>query len=286
MDELQRSIRLATGREKMGLLRRREYMEEAYSMQEGRRGVEQDRARQVQQWEIEQFNRQKTHFEEVTRLQAAQFAMQERHILERYNLEREQIEQRKRDMEEIWALEDQRRALQETWEDRSQQYYLEDLERQKDYYENYVFRFQSERNDMELEALKLQKEERVLREGIEDAHADYLAWQMRIYQPGGQLYAAFEQFVRDMLALMGADDEPDQQQGPTGGRRPRGSHAPSVDTTQASTSLADQLFSGLNGMQVNLVLDDGTPLRAHIETVAGDAQERKNQSGGWGSPWR
>jgi len=139
MDELGRDIRLATGREKAGLLRRREFMEESYAMQEGRRGVEEERATQVGEWETARFELQKTHFEATVQLQEQQYQMNLEHIEERYSLEQERLEAQKQYIVEIQALEDQQRGLQEAWEDRQQQYQLEMAERAVDYYENVVF---------------------------------------------------------------------------------------------------------------------------------------------------
>ncbi|MCK9601884.1 MAG: hypothetical protein M0R06_22760, partial [Sphaerochaeta sp.] len=269
-DELERSIRLATGREKQGLLRRREYQEEMYARQEDRRGVEEERAKQVMEWERQKFSLQKEHFERVTQLQEMQFNMQERHILERYALDKEKIEQQKQDMQAIWALEDERRKLQEAWEDRQQQYHLEELERQKRYYEEVVFPYQKQQHDFQLESMKYQEQSMKLQEDIEDAHAKYQAWQIQQYSPGGELYDKVMEFINEIIAAVGGaqiesgdgvggtypDPDPDD---PQIKKKTKG--------TASGGGLAEALFAGLQGASMKLVLDDGKSFDAHIETV-------------------
>jgi len=286
-DELERSIRLSTGREKQGLLRRREYQEEMYSRTEDRRGVEEERAKQVMEWERQKFSLQKEHFERTTQLQEMQFRMQERHILERYALEKEQIEQRKKDYTAIWALEDERRKLQEAWEDRQQQYQLEELQRQKKYYEEVVFPYQQKQHDFQLEGLALQEKGMKLQEGIEDAHAKYMAWQIKQYSAGGDLYDRVMAFIDEILAKLGSGPTAADEQ--TWSETPPeipGYNAPYPNKQASSNDLAAALFAGLQGASMKLVLDDGKTFDAHIETVQESADFRRKQAGSWGVPWK
>jgi hypothetical protein len=281
-DELERAIRLATGREKQGLLRRREYQEEMYSMQESRRGVEEGRAKQAYDWEVQRFNLQKDHFERVTRLQQSQFAMQERHIMERYGLERQKIDEQKRAMQEVWLLEDAQRKLQEQWQDRQQQFELEQLERQREYYVQTVIPYEKQRHEAQVQALEYQHQQMRLQNQIEDAHAKYQAWQLKQYMPGSELYDRIMTFINEILAkLSGAEAEP---AGTTTNPDPYSNPDP-IAGGKKQTDLAEALFAGLHGANVKLVLDDGKAFNAHVEAVVDDRDFRRTQAGSWVTPW-
>lgn len=284
-DELERAIRMATGREKAGLLRRRDYMEEMYSRQEDRRGVEEDRAKQVMEWDRQRFHAQREHFERVTQLQQEQFDMQLRHILERYEFEKERIEEQKRNLQELWALEDKARKLQEDWQDKQQQYQLEELKRQRRYYEEVVFPYQKQQHEFQVEAQRLQREyytktvfpnqikERRLREDIENAHAKYMEWQIGQYKSGGKLHDGVMAFFDEVLGKLG---QANYSQAPGGGGVPE-------EKKMYGADLAQDLFQGVN---LQLVLDDGTAFDAHIEAVQDRSSFRRKQAGDWGSPWK
>ena len=271
MDELTRNIRLATGREKQGLLRRREHMEEQFAMQETRRGVEEERLAQRQRWEEEQFHRQRAHFQEMAQLEKNNFEMQERHIRERYQLEKEQFEQQKKDQEAIWSKEDERRAMQEAWEDRSMQYQLEERQRAVQWQEK-VFEFQRQRHDMELEAIGYQEQQQKLQDEVAKAQADYMQMQIKAYSPGGIVWEAFNAFLE---WLSGQKTE-----------QPSIGYQESDDpNVPVAYDPAPPGKYGLDGKELYLVLDDGTKFNAHIVQTVDKHQANRAQSGGWGRAW-
>lgn len=181
MDELNRSIRLSTGRQRQQLLRQREYAEEMYSMQETRRGTTENRAEEQMRWEEERFQRERSHFEEVTGLQAEQFEMQKRHLAENFALQMEQYGAQRKHLETMNELEDAQRVLQREYEDES-------TKRQRAYQEA-VWDFEERRKKLLQDA--------------EDAEADYLEFQATAYSPGGQVHNAFMSFINTIKAELG-----------------------------------------------------------------------------------
>jgi hypothetical protein len=290
MGELERSIRFATGRQKQGLIRRREYQEEMYAMQEQQRGTQEGRAQQQQEWEVARFEMQKRHFENVTALQEKQFNMQERHILERYALEKEKLDEQRKNMEEIWAMEDKIRAVQEAWQDKQQQHSLDQLKRQKEYYE---FVHQQERDKMEMakksyqedlrhwrETVKFQREEMALRDKIESAHAKYLEWQMKMYRPGGDIYNAFKELL-DMIGAKAAE----ASAAASATEQYYGDTDPKPDSVQGysqSSTLAEDLFKGAS---LKLKVGD-QEFDAYLEGTNDDTSFRRDNAGSWGGAWQ
>jgi hypothetical protein len=155
-DELERSIRLATGREKQGLLRRREYQEEMYARQEDRRGVEEERAKQVMEWERQKFSLQKEHFERVNsyrRCSSTCGAAYSGAVCSR----QEKIEQQKQDKQLFGRLRMRGASCKRLVGRQAQQYPLEELERQNPVLMKRLYSpTRSKQHDLQLESMKYQ----------------------------------------------------------------------------------------------------------------------------------
>jgi len=293
MDELGRDIRLATGREKAGLLRRREFMEESYAMQEGRRGVEEERATQVGEWETARFELQKTHFEATVQLQEQQYQMNLEHIEERYSLEKERIEAQKAYIQEMWALEDRQRELQNAWQDRQQQYQLEMAERQKSYYEEVVFVNMEAQHTKAVANHEAQvgyydiiHANQLTAQGLEEdnalAIANHILYQIQQYQPGGALYDAFHEFVNSILVKLGALEE---DKGVGMGESQNLGYNPTMTIEDAFVGNAQNMRQALDGMEIRIRDDAGQGFNGIIVTTMNAELSRKTQVGAWGNPW-
>lgn len=283
MDELERAIRFSTGPQRMQLLRRREFMQEQYGMQETRRGVEEERAEQMAEWENEAFARRKEQFEVTTQLQQAQFDMQRRHIEERRALEQEQFEWRKESQEELWQAEDAIREKREEWQDKQMQYQLAELERQKAYYETVVFPYQEEqlkRQQDQLDKAKTyyeevfawQRERLRLEDEIAIAQADYVALQIKVYEEGGDVYQAFMDFVKkakEELAFSASD-------------MARGNTNPDGTPAEPPRSRPEIQSNSPTGTQEITLRVGDDEMTAWLEGT----QIRKRNAGTWGEAWR
>ena len=92
MEDLDRNIRFATGRQKEQLIRQRGRAEEMFSIQEGQRATQSERQEEVWKQEEEQFAARKAHFEEIKELEQENFDMRKRHLAESYALQMEQLQ--------------------------------------------------------------------------------------------------------------------------------------------------------------------------------------------------
>jgi hypothetical protein len=119
MEDYDRNIRYARGRERRDLLRQKERQVVQYSMSMGRSDVEKERIEQQAEWTDEVYEREKRNFEQETEFSRRQMDMQRRHFEEKHQLDRqemdrsrERFENEKRWTYEQWAIEDQYRVLQ------------------------------------------------------------------------------------------------------------------------------------------------------------------------------
>lgn len=90
-EDYRRNIRLATGRQKIGLRREMERDQIRYGMGEDQRGRQEERLKQQKEWEDEDFERKKSHYEEVKELQIALFDMQTAHMIEQVGMQKESL---------------------------------------------------------------------------------------------------------------------------------------------------------------------------------------------------
>jgi hypothetical protein len=119
MQDADRNIRYARGREKLDLMRQKERAVISYSMEAGQADRQQERHDKTVQWQQEEFERRKQHFEETTKFQREEMDNQKRFFEEGRQLERQRMdlqqEAHRRQlfmMQEQWRLEDQRIHLQ------------------------------------------------------------------------------------------------------------------------------------------------------------------------------
>lgn len=118
MQDFDRNIRYARGRERVNLLRERDRAVTRFSMQEGQRDREEQRFEIRAKWEDELFERSRAHFEQNVAFQQEEMEMTRRHFLERlkmdeesFNMRKEANEREKAWLEEMRRLEDQYRML-------------------------------------------------------------------------------------------------------------------------------------------------------------------------------
>lgn len=119
MEDFDRNLRYARGRERLDLLRQRERSVVQHSMQMGRMDVQEERFGTTSGWQDSAYERQTEHFEKTIEFQERQFEMQKRHFEEGRALEQEKMdmtrESHEREMQwlrESWQLEDQQRLLE------------------------------------------------------------------------------------------------------------------------------------------------------------------------------
>ncbi|NLE77016.1 MAG: hypothetical protein GX605_09755, partial [Chloroflexi bacterium] len=112
LEDIDRGIKFATGREKIDLMRHRDRMEEQQEWERSDLRRSQGRFETQASWEDDLFERQRVHFETMTELQRQLSDMQLQHPLESMDLENSQRAERLKNMEAEWALEDQMTAQQ------------------------------------------------------------------------------------------------------------------------------------------------------------------------------
>lgn len=99
-----RALRQATGREKIEVRRQMERDQIRYGMDEDRRDVEEDRLREQRSWEDEDFDRKKSHYEELKGLQIELFEMQTSHMIQSAAMQIANIQARLAEMEKEQEL--------------------------------------------------------------------------------------------------------------------------------------------------------------------------------------
>lgn len=104
-EDYRRNIRLATGRQKIGMRREMERDQIRYGMNEDQRERQEERLKQQKQWEDEDFERKKSHYEEIKGLQISLFDMQTAHMIEQANMQKESLALSQRQAKEQQVLQ-------------------------------------------------------------------------------------------------------------------------------------------------------------------------------------
>lgn len=104
-EDYRRNIRLATGRQKIGLRREMERDQIRYGMGEDQRERQEERLKQQKEWEDEDFERKKSHYEEIKGLQISLFDMQTAHMIEQANMQKESLALSQRQAKEGQVLQ-------------------------------------------------------------------------------------------------------------------------------------------------------------------------------------
>lgn len=283
MDELGRSIRLSGGRERQQLLRKREYMEEQYGRQETRRNVEAERAEQRMEWERTRFALERQHFEARVQFQEEEFGMQRRHMDENLNMQLGNIGRQKMNLEAMWALEDERQAIQEEWEDRQHEVQGQRIQEQITIAEVNYEQAKQELKWREEELIEAEKyytfikgEEDTLRELEDDAREEqrkFTEWLTKQWESGGDLYNAIMELIAAIKGEAYVEEEtaadPSWNIGdPSNPKQPKRPPDP------------------VTGDSVLLVVDQQLAFKAHLESVYKGAQQRQTEAGGWGGLWQ
>jgi hypothetical protein len=119
MEDFDRNIRYARGRERKDLMRQQERAVISHSMQEGQMDTQEGRLKEQEKWAEQDFTRKKRYFEEGVRFQLQEMQMQRRQFEERRQLEERQRQMTRQsyEMQMKWtqqqrALEDQAHILQ------------------------------------------------------------------------------------------------------------------------------------------------------------------------------
>jgi len=185
MDEMQRSWRMASGRQKAAIGRQMEYQEEMFSFSETGRGNQEERFNEQEQMQEERFQRERDHFEEVTGLQAAGFELQKRHIEEKYAMEMGFLNEQTAHIKKMRALEDKRREVTEKFEDRQRQRTIANAMQAENYYRSVEIPYQR---------WKIESENQV-----RDAHAQYLQWQVDQFNVIGE---GWEGAINNVVAML------------------------------------------------------------------------------------
>jgi hypothetical protein len=299
MDEMDRAMRLAGGREREQLWRRREYSEEMYARQETRRGTEEGRLQQQIEWENQLFGMQSTHFEMTVQRQNQQYEMNLRHVTERYSLEEDRLTAQIIHTEEMWGYQDKNLELQRQGEDERYEFQQRSMEAQKTYAE-LAYGFQIRRQEMQQDALDnavqfyektvipYQEEMYTLQVRVDQAHADYVAWQIKQYEPGSELYKAVMAFIGDIMGSL-EDWLPtfisDTSRAGMGDFPHRATQEASSDTSEMA-NIVPMVVQALAGTGMNLKLDDGQTFKGHIEVVGDERIQTNAEMEGWGGVWQ
>jgi hypothetical protein len=106
-EDYQRNIRFATGREKIGIRRNMERDQVRYGMDEDRRDTEEGRIEQQRQWEDEDFERKKFHYEALKGKQIELFDLQTTHMVAQANMQIDNIRANMAQLEEQAVLAQQ-----------------------------------------------------------------------------------------------------------------------------------------------------------------------------------
>jgi hypothetical protein len=128
-EDIGRSIRFATGRERQQLIRQQERGQITYSMQQGQLSRERERFEIQTDWTQARMAREKQQFNEITALQQQQFDMQRRHLVQNYDLQMRQIAAAEAHEKRMWALQDEERKLQNDYQDKELSFRGEELKR-------------------------------------------------------------------------------------------------------------------------------------------------------------
>lgn len=113
MRDFDRSIRYARGRERVDLMRQRSDQTILFSMQQGQRDKEEDRAKTQIKWAEELFKRERENFEQNVRFQQEEMEMQKRHQEENFALQLSSMELDKKHFEQNRVLQEKQMLLQE-----------------------------------------------------------------------------------------------------------------------------------------------------------------------------
>jgi hypothetical protein len=283
MDELGRGIRLAGGREKQQLLRKREYMEEMYGREEAKRNVDAERAEQRMEWERTRFQLERRHFEARTQFQQEEFDMQRRHMDENLNMQLGNIGRQKLNLEAMWALQDERQAVQEEWEDRQHEVQGERIDEQIAIAEvNYEQAHQELewRKEELIEAQKyfdfIKGEEddlRLLEDKARERQREFTEWLMKQWEEGGALYNAILALID---VIKGTTDN--SGLGPiTGDQESDDWHPPKPLPVEPKPAEGDSIM---------LVVDQQVAFKAHIESLFTGKRVQEQEAGGWGGLWQ
>lgn len=208
MEDANRAIRFATGRQKQELIRQKERAEERFVTSEQQRDTKGERQEQVWANEEAQFAAREEHFETIKTLETEQFELQAAHLEENYTMQTEHMdenfeqnmrhmteshEMQVRHIREQMAISQEIAALQKAiWEknremqETEMKYRIAQMLNQKEYYEQVVF--------------PNQRTQQSLQDQVQDAYAKYLRQQVHDMGKGGSLWDAWDGLTDDIKA--------------------------------------------------------------------------------------
>lgn len=190
-EDLDRSIRFATGRQKEQLIRQRERGEERYALQEGRRATTEERQEKVWSDEEAQFATRQMQFEEIKALENEQFEMRRQHMIESFEMQMRHLNEQLGEQNKLAALQKEMQKLDREHQEDNMKLAIKEQEREIAYYEEHVFPMQRERQELQDE--------------IEDRQAKYLQNQIDDMSSGGKLWNAWEAFINRIIARLEGD---------------------------------------------------------------------------------
>lgn len=122
MEDFDRSMRYARGRERRDIMRQQERSVIQFAMQASKSDIDKGRLEQQEEWSADQYEREKAHFEKTKQFEEESFAMKIRHFEEDIALQREQMELSRQRIQmenqwrqEQWQLEDERIRMERQW---------------------------------------------------------------------------------------------------------------------------------------------------------------------------
>jgi len=203
MEDINRAIRFASGREKQELLRQRGRMEEDYGVSEKRRGVEEGRQEKLWAQQAQAFKDQESHYEDIKRLETEQFEMQNEHMTQNYELQKRHMQENfdlsKKHMDESFALQmkhlqeqmgeaEAMAAMQQAIAAKQQEiaeddmmYRLAQMTQEQKYFEEVVFPGQIEHQR--------------LQDLTQDAYAAFLRQQLSDFSKDGDLWGKWDTLI-------------------------------------------------------------------------------------------
>jgi hypothetical protein len=181
MEDLDRNIRFATGRQKEQLIRQRQRAEETFSIQEGRRGTQEERQEEVWKKEEEMFALRRNHFEEIKALETEQFALRKQQLTESFNMQMRHLQEQQDQAGAVVEIQREIRKIQDQQNEEDMKYRLAEMEQKAEYYKKVVF--------------PNQEKEMELQEKVAAAQAKYFQLQIDDMSKGGRLWTAWEDIL-------------------------------------------------------------------------------------------
>lgn len=133
-DDMSRNIRLATGRQKRGMIRQRERDQILYGMQEDHAQEQFGRREEVRQWEDEDHKRRKEYFEERKALQTELFDMQTSNMRKAHDMQMENISARIEQLKDEKGIQDEVLEIREKKIDEDEKAWQEQFNRSVGYW--------------------------------------------------------------------------------------------------------------------------------------------------------